>query len=342
MKLFRLLCVVTIAGVLAGCAKNSNLMAGGSDGGAIMSGACSSNPYLQRYDCSVDRVEAAAENGDPDAQYALGYMYYYGLGTVRDIPTARLWIKRAASQDQPLAKKALRMIDSGGDLNVLHGGSRQHFGAGQISGPPKHYNADEVDQLNEKTGGSLHEVLPKYGTGRAGGDRESVRTKEAVAPPLSLRKLQDIPNHDPRLVKNSQPISPYENQSREEAKAPEHIASLKSESAKDLPSEASMTRVESELLHVPSDHFTLQVMAGHDLKALRDFVDLHQLQAETQFFHVTYEGRPWYVLVYGNYSSARKAHIAAMNLPKHLRQMAPWVKSMAAVHKEIRSGKVSA
>ena len=68
--------------------------------------ACGNNPYLQKYGCSLSTIEAAAQNGDPDAQYALGYMYFYGIGTVRDTKAAQLWINRAAAQGQRLHRGA--------------------------------------------------------------------------------------------------------------------------------------------------------------------------------------------------------------------------------------------
>ena len=87
---------------------------------ALNSTACSGNRYLQKFSCSLDRVEAAAQEGDPDAQYALGYMYYYGIGTVRDTNTATLWIRRSASQGQPIAKKALALMTGGTEISTLH------------------------------------------------------------------------------------------------------------------------------------------------------------------------------------------------------------------------------
>ena len=71
---------------------------------------CSNNPYLEKYNCSVDEVEQAAEQGESDAQYTLGYMYYYGIGTVQDRATAILWIEKAANQGQAEAKEALALL----------------------------------------------------------------------------------------------------------------------------------------------------------------------------------------------------------------------------------------
>src|ERR1700738_4737354 len=56
---------------------------------------------------SFDQIKAAAENGDADAQYALGYMFYYGKGgALKDNLEAKKWISKAAAQKQPQAMKA--------------------------------------------------------------------------------------------------------------------------------------------------------------------------------------------------------------------------------------------
>lgn len=52
-------------------------------------------------------LEPAARGGNPDAQYAVGYMYYYGLGTVQDRGLALQWMTSAANQGQPQAREAL-------------------------------------------------------------------------------------------------------------------------------------------------------------------------------------------------------------------------------------------
>ncbi|MCS4503444.1 hypothetical protein KBTX_02688 [wastewater metagenome] len=49
----------------------------------------------------------AARAGNPRAQYALGYMYYYGQGVVADSGQAVQWIRRAARAGDPLAVEAL-------------------------------------------------------------------------------------------------------------------------------------------------------------------------------------------------------------------------------------------
>jgi len=49
----------------------------------------------------------AAIEGNQQAQYAIGYMYYYGYGVPLDTETGIFWIKKSADQHYPLAVQAL-------------------------------------------------------------------------------------------------------------------------------------------------------------------------------------------------------------------------------------------
>ncbi len=103
--------LVGVAGLaLAGCAHNTKMNSAPAGASVQNTPACQNNQFLKRYGCSLDRVEQAAESDDPDAMYALGYMYYYGIGTVKDKDTAVVWIQRAAGMNQPLAIKAMKVI----------------------------------------------------------------------------------------------------------------------------------------------------------------------------------------------------------------------------------------
>lgn len=64
----------------------------------------------QNYRDAFIRLLPVAKQGNPDAQYAVGYMYYYGEGVVADKPKAIKWISLAAIQGQPDAKKALEVM----------------------------------------------------------------------------------------------------------------------------------------------------------------------------------------------------------------------------------------
>lgn len=46
----------------------------------------------------------------PEAEYAIGYMYYYGYGVTQDMDVGYFWIKRAADEGYISAQKALPII----------------------------------------------------------------------------------------------------------------------------------------------------------------------------------------------------------------------------------------
>ncbi len=65
---------------------------------------------LGDYHRAFKQLQPLAVQQIPDAQYAVGYMYYYGLGTIQNNTLALKWLQSAAAQGQPQAQKALEMI----------------------------------------------------------------------------------------------------------------------------------------------------------------------------------------------------------------------------------------
>ncbi len=56
------------------------------------------------------RLLPAAANGNPEAEYAIGYMYYYGYGAPEDSESGLFWINKAAEQQYQPAIQALQLI----------------------------------------------------------------------------------------------------------------------------------------------------------------------------------------------------------------------------------------
>lgn len=65
---------------------------------------------IQNYRHAFIRLMPEAEKGQPDAQYAIGYMYYYGQGVVEDRKKAWHWINCAAKAGQMDAIKAIHIL----------------------------------------------------------------------------------------------------------------------------------------------------------------------------------------------------------------------------------------
>lgn len=59
-----------------------------------------------------------AANGKKEAQYAVGYMYYYGLGVPRDSESGIFWMQKSADQKYQPAQDALNMVYSRDGVRV--------------------------------------------------------------------------------------------------------------------------------------------------------------------------------------------------------------------------------
>jgi TPR repeat protein len=64
----------------------------------------------QDYRQAFIRLKPEAIKGQPDAEYAVGYMYYYGQGVVEDRKLAWYWINRAAARGQSDACAAVKIL----------------------------------------------------------------------------------------------------------------------------------------------------------------------------------------------------------------------------------------
>ncbi len=63
-----------------------------------------------RYAQALGQLMPAAEKGNAEAQYAIGYMFYYGLGTQQNAAAGMAWIDRAAAAQYAPAINALKMM----------------------------------------------------------------------------------------------------------------------------------------------------------------------------------------------------------------------------------------
>lgn len=62
------------------------------------------------YKRAMHELLPLACDGNAEAQYAVGYMYYYGYGVAQDTDTGYFWIRRSADQGYQPAIQALPLI----------------------------------------------------------------------------------------------------------------------------------------------------------------------------------------------------------------------------------------
>lgn len=312
-------------------------------GKSLPSAACVGNAYMQKYGCSLERIQQAARNGDPDAQYALGYMYYYGIGTVRDSQTARLWIKRSAAQGQPLAKKAESLLAQGVHLDSLHG---RPADAGRTNrSAPTYDPTPSIRALNARVPGKpISNHLPSYGKARDEGAKQ-----KSVIHSLQLKGNSDSkpastvgPGKDENMKEPSvEPLTQAPSRRRAINDARLALgASTESMETANYTGRQAITATEHALLRIPAKQYTLQLLSSHNLAAVKTFIRQHHLAGLVQVYSATVHNKSWYTLIYGKYPSVMRARDASQQLPSSLRAMHPWVKSFRVIHRQIRQRRI--
>ena len=73
----------------------------------LLLGACAHNEYLHQgeqnfqaknYSAAMEDLLPLAARDNADAQYAVGWMYFYGRGVAQDQAVGKNWIDKAAAQ----------------------------------------------------------------------------------------------------------------------------------------------------------------------------------------------------------------------------------------------------
>ena len=65
-------------------------------------------------DCQISDLRRKAEQGDAEAQYSIGMLYYEGYDVKQDYATARQWWEEAAAQGNAWAQYRLGVLYSKG------------------------------------------------------------------------------------------------------------------------------------------------------------------------------------------------------------------------------------
>lgn len=303
-KILALSSPLVLAAVLNGCA---------SDGHSFKnSPACASDIYLQKYDCSVTKIEKAARAGDPDAQYALGYMYYYGVGTARNPALAQTWISKAAAQGQPLALKASHILNYAGGTAGEDSAARSPLDedGGRDKNVPNYVKQDP-DQLNTATPTkNIKEYLPAYSRGASPKRASPIKSLQGNDDQATPTSDQSSSNPAPQSAVNTSSLSP------------DNLSPLAT---------AERTIMQA------NGRYTLQLMAANRLDTLESYANSHGLQpSSVSYYRVQKNDTNLYMLVYGEYATRAEAEEAANAISPDVPGVHPWIKPLAVIKKEIQ------
>lgn len=96
------------------------------------------------------------------------------------------------------------------------------------------------------------------------------------------------------------------------------------------------TAVEQQLLKIKPSYYTIQLIGLRTQAEAEKFIKQHHIQAEAVYFHTYYQGKDWYVVISGDYSSQTQAQTATHKLSPDLVALKPWIRSFSSVQQAIK------
>lgn len=91
----------------------------------------------------------------------------------------------------------------------------------------------------------------------------------------------------------------------------------------------------SALASIPANRVTLQVSSASRSDTLVSFAKKNGMK-DYWVYQTQRNGKPWFILVTGNYASASEARSALSTMSKDVQANKPWVRSMQQVHQDLK------
>ncbi len=249
-----------------------------------------------------DEVRKAAEAGDPDAQYALGYMYYYGKGVPQNKAAGESWINKSAAAGQPQAIQAQKILASSSQ------------GSGNVAA--NSINASTAQQTQTQRQNNLKTALNNDESNNyASGDDNSMPASASATVANSPAVARDQGESDASTADSSNAATP-----------------AKVSTGSNL-SQSSITL--SELKTAPKNSYTVQLLGAYDQKDVSRYIQNHRLQGKVATYRTIRNGRDWYVVVYGLYGSYKQAETGIKALPAVIQAQRPWINKVSNVQASI-------
>lgn len=142
-----------------------------------------------------------------------------------------------------------------------------------------------------------------------------------------------LPMPEPEIAA---PIQPEPEVSEPELPAPEVAQQAESEPAPAQPALIQTLSEDEQILLSwrPSD-YTLQLLGAGSEQAVRDFIASQPNREQLLRFTTRRQGKDWFVVVAGRYTSSEQARAAIAELPAHQREAGPWPRALKDIQGEI-------
>ncbi len=158
---------------------------------------------------------------------------------------------------------------------------------------------------------------------------ESQQTQTTAQP--ATQTTTQVAEKTPEPVKAAEPVT----EPAPAVKAPEPVKAESVQPAAE-PKVTSSYKQEKELMALKGTQYTLQLLGSHiESNAIR-FIDGLKSKTNVRYFETLYQGKPWFVVIYGQFDNRDAAIASIPKLPKELQDRKPWARSIASVQSDIQ------
>lgn len=165
----------------------------------------------------------------------------------------------------------------------------------------------------------------------------------AQLPSVPAQPAQSIP--EPMPVEQAKPVTPPPTQSSSQAVTqPTEVRVAKAEPEVVKPAVKSVSTAaiagsaqERAILSWKPTEYTIQLLGVSTEKAARDFVAAQANKKDLLVFKSKRQGRDWFVVITGRYSSSAQARQGIVNLPAVQRDAGPWPRDIKTIQNEIKA-----
>lgn len=102
------------------------------------------------------------------------------------------------------------------------------------------------------------------------------------------------------------------------------------------PAANSLSEQRARIMSFSANQFTVQLLGASSRSNVEAFVQRNSA-SPLYWFETQNQGRPWYVVILGNYPTRAAAQSASTGLSGELGRLQPWVRSMGAVQNDVQS-----
>ena len=98
---------------------------------------------------------------------------------------------------------------------------------------------------------------------------------------------------------------------------------------------ANIQQDEKKILATDKKHYALQLVASSNEKKIKDFITKNKLEDKAKYYVGSRDGKPWYTVIYGDYSDKQAALASVNKLPAEVKKLGPWARQYSSIQEII-------